>query len=286
MRRTTVCLAAVVMLAGVLLGQAPVTSFEVASVKPNDATPAVPTGGRSIRPDGFEATWHPLQSLVSLAYGAIPSRITGWPAWTRAARYDIRARAGKPSTRDEVLAMLRTLLAERFSLKAHREMREMNVYALVVGKPDGSTGPKLQRVLVDCETKKLLDGSAPGFFPRESRPPCGNTRQQLRMVSGPSIITSTRAAWTLEQLARSLDGDVGRPVIDRTGLTGTFDLELRYVTELPPSPFFASPSPSAPPPDGVSLRDALKEQLGLDLRSERGPVEFLVIDSIERPAPD
>jgi uncharacterized protein (TIGR03435 family) len=281
----TLCLAAVVMFAGALLGRAQAPSFEVASVKPNDATPAFPTGGRGIRPGGFDATWQPLQSIVSLAYGVIPSRITGWPEWTRTARYDIRAKTGKPSTRDDVLAMLRTLLAERFSLKAHREMREMNIYALVVGKPDGSTGPKLQRVLVDCESKKLLEGSAPGFFPPDLRPPCGGSLQALRMVSGPSIVTSTRAAWTMEQLARSLDGDVGRPVIDRTGLTGTFDIELRYVIEVPPSPFFALPQ-SAQPPDGVSLRDALKEQLGLDLRSDRGPVELLVIDSIQRPTPD
>lgn len=286
MRRMTLCFAAVVMFAGELLGQAQAPSFEVASVKPNDATPAFPTGGRVIRPGGFDATWHPLQSVVSLAYGVIPSRITGWPEWTRAARYDIRARTGKPSTRDEVLAMLRTLLAERFSLKVHREMREMDIYALVVGRPDGSTGPKLQRVLVDCETKKLLEGSAPGFFPPDSRPLCGGSQQKIAMVAGPVIITSTRAAWTMEQLAQSLDGDVGRPVIDRTGLTGTFDLELRYVTELPPRPFFAPPSRSAPPPDGVSLRDALREQLGLNLRSERGPVGLLVIDSIQRPTPD
>jgi uncharacterized protein (TIGR03435 family) len=281
------CLVAAVMLAGVVLGQAQAPSFDVASVKPNDSMPAAPTGGgRGIQPDGFDATWRPLQSIVSLAYAVSASRITGWPEWTRSARYDIRAKTGKPSTRDEVLAMLRTLLAERFSLKAHRELREMNVYALVVGKPDGITGPKLQRVLIDCETNKLLDGSVPGFFPSDSRPPCGSTRQLMRMVSGPSIMTSTRAAWTMTQVAVSLDGDIGRPVIDRTGLTGTFDLELRYVTEIAAGPFFAPPPRPALPPDGVSLRDAITQQLGLDLRSERGSVELLVIDSIDRATPD
>ena len=269
---------------GVLVDQAP--SFEVASVKPNDATPALPTGGRVIQPERFEVTWEPLQSIVSLAFGVIPSRITGWPDWTQAARYDIRARTGKPSTRAEVLAMLRALLAERFSLQAHREMREVNVYALVIGRPDGATGSKLQRVLVDCETNKLLEGSAPGFFPADSRLPCGGSRQSMALVAGPVIVTSTRAAWTMERLATTLDNEVGRPVIDQTGLTGTFDMELRYIRELPPSAFLSPPSPSAPPPDGVSLRDALKEQLGLDLRSDRAPVEFLVIDSIQRPTPD
>jgi len=70
-------------------------------------------------------------------------------------------------------------------------------------------------------------------------------------------------------------------VFDRTGLTGTFDVELKYIHDMPPSQFLGPPSKE--PPLGVSLRDAIKQQLGLDLRSERGPVEFLVIDSIQRP---
>ena len=105
------------------------------------------------------------------------------------------------------------------------------------------------------------------------------------MVAGPSITTSKRAAVTMEQLAISLGGGVGRPVIDRTGLNGMFDAELTYVTDNPAGSF-PPPSKLQPPPDGVSFRDAIKQQLGLDLRSERGPVEFLVIDSIERPTPN
>lgn len=279
MRTTTMCLG-VVMLAAVLVGRAQTLSFEVASVKPNDSTPSAPTGGAVIRPEQFDVTWYPIQALVSLAYGVPGARITGWPEWAQRARYDIRAKTGKPSTRQEVLAMLQALLAERFSLKAHRETREMDIYALVVAKP-GVTGPKLQRVEVDCETKKLLDGSAPGFFPPDARPACGSSLQTVRMVAGPSITSSKRAAWTMEQMATGLGPGVGRPVIDRTGLSGTFDAELTYVTENPPS--FPQPSKPQPPPDGVSLRDAIRQQLGLDLRSERGPVEFLVIDSIARP---
>ena len=277
--RKTMCLAAIAMLAAAL-GHAQMPTFEVASVIEN---PSLPAGGAGVRitPEQFDAPSYPLQSLVSLAHGISGARITGWPEWTRTARYDIRAKTGKPSTRPEVLAMLQTLLAQRFSLKVHRETREMDIYALVTAKP-GTIGSKLQRVDVDCETRKLIDGSAPGFFPPDARPACGNSTVSMRLVAGPTLVTSRRAAVTLEQLANGL-GEVGRPVIDRTGLSGTFDVELSYVRENPPGPFLPQPASPQPPPDGVSLRDAIRQQLGLDLRSERGPVEFLVIDSIERP---
>jgi len=277
-------LAVVVMCAGVLFAQA-APSFEVASVTPSTSLPPPGSSGVQIGPEQFDAPSYPLQALVSLAHGMSGARITGWPEWTRTARYDVRAKTGKPSTRQEVLAMLQTLLAQRFSLKVHRETREMDIYALVVAK-DGVTGPKLQRVEVDCETKKLLDGSGPGLFPPDARPACGINLRTVRMVAGPSITTSARAAVTMEQLAIGLGGGVGRPVVDRTGLNGTFDAELTYLTENPVSPSFPQPSSTQRPPDGVSLRDAIRQQLGLDLRSERGPVEFLVIDSIERPTPN
>ena len=280
----TMSLAVVVMCAGVLFAQA-APSFEVASVTPSTSLPPPGSSGVQIGPEQFDAPSYPLQALVSLAHGMSGARITGWPEWTRTARYDVRAKTGKPSTRQEVLAMLQTLLAQRFSLKVHRETRQMDIYALVVAK-DGVTGPKLQRVEVDCETKKLLDGSGPGLFPPDARPACGINLRTVRMVAGPSITTSARAAVTMEQLAIGLGGGVGRPVVDRTGLNGTFDAELTYLTENPVSPSFPQPSSTQRPPDGVSLRDAIRQQLGLDLRSERGPVEFLVIDSIERPTPN
>ena len=270
------------MLAAVLAGRAQTPSFEVASVIENPSLP--PRGARlQITPEGFDAPAYPLQALVALAHGVSGSRITGWPEWTRTARYDVRAKTAKPSTRQEVLAMLQTLLAQRFSLTAHRETREMDIYALIVAKP-GTTGPKLQRVEVDCETNKLRDGSGPGLFPPDARAACGNSVETVLMVAGPSVTTSRRAAWTMERMATGLGAGVGRPVIDRTGLTGTFDAELTYVRELAPAQFLGSPS--AKPPDGVSLRDAIRQQLGLDLRSERGPVEFFVIDAIERPTPN
>ena len=88
----------------------------------------------------------------------------------------------------------------------------------------------------------------------------------------------------MDRFATGLSGGLGRPVFDRTGLAGFFDIELNYIVERPPGPAFSPRPEGAPAPNGVSLRDAITQQLGLDLRSERGPVEFFVIDSIKRPA--
>jgi uncharacterized protein (TIGR03435 family) len=264
------------------LTQAPL-AFEVASVKRNPDA-AGSSGGVQIRPEQLDAIWFPVQGLVMSAYDVSAGRIIGLPDWTRTERYDVRARISRPSPRAEVLAMLQSLLAERFALKVHRETREMDVYALVLARSDGRTGPKLQRVVVDCATNKLADGSGPGLFRADARPPCGNMISNARMVSGPTIVRNSFAALPVERLASMLSaGTLGRPVIDRTGLTGTFDVELEYITE-------ATGAPGAPVvterPNGVSLRDALKEQLGLDLRPDRGSIEFLVIDSIARPTAD
>jgi uncharacterized protein (TIGR03435 family) len=285
MRTTAVAIVFAAFVAhGPVLTQTPAPlAFDVTSVKRNQSITA-PSVGLQIRPEQLEAIWYPVQALVIQAYDVSAARIVGLPDWTRTERYDVRAKTSRPSTRQEVLSMLQTLLAERFALKIHREVRDMDVYALVLARPDGGPGPKLQRVVVNCETNKLEAGSGPGLYPSNARPPCGNMISNARAVAGPTIVRNRFAAITMESLAATLSaGSVGRPVIDRTGLAGTFDVDLDYLTE-------SVGAPGAPtvtePPEGVSLRDALKQQLGIELRPDRGAVEFLVIDSIARPTPD
>lgn len=278
--RTIAVAVVLVTLAGVL-GQSQTPAFEVASIKPSQS--ASGHGGAPFIPPGqFAVASYSLQALVSFAYDVPGSRITGWPAWTRSARYDIQARTGRPTTRAELLAMVRTLLADRFSLKAHREIREGEVYGLFVRTSDGATGPKLQRVIVDCARLTLADGSGPGLFPPDARPACGDIT--LSSVVGGVGVRNRFAAVTMAQLAAAFEGGVGRPVVDRTGFTGTFDAELTYVRDTPLS--VTAPTGNDPLLDGVSYSDAIRQQLGLDLRSERDPVEILVIDAIERPAPN
>ena len=275
--RGVVSIALVCLAANVALSQTSL-SFEVASVRLNSEFPPLSTGVQ-IRAEQFDATNYPLPALISMAHGI--SRIEGASDWMSRERYDIRAKAPGPSSRQEMLQMLQTLLTERFRLKAHRETRTMDIYGLVVARPD-SLGRGLHPVKVDCETNEIAEGPDPKIFPG-ARPRCGNALVSTTLVSGPVLTTSRYAAITLEKLAGTFSG-VGRPVFDRTGLTGTFDVELAYVREMPPGPFLSAPSRE--PPQGPSLRDAIKEQLGLDFRSERGPVEFFVIDSIERPQPN
>lgn len=126
----------------------------------------------------------------------------------------------------------------------------------------------------------LAAGSGPGLFPRDARPACGDVT--LVSVIGGVGVTNRFAAITMAQLAAAVEAGVSRPVVDRTGLTGTFDAELTFVRDTPPS---VAP-PTGTLVDGVTYRDAIKQQLGLDLRSERGPVAVLVIDAVERPTPD
>ena len=262
-------------------GIAQATAFAVASVKRNQDVGGS-SKGVQIGPEQLEAIWIPVQALVIQAFDVSASRIVGLPDWTRTERYDVRAKASRPASRQEVLGMLQTLLADRFSMKVHRETREMDVYALVVAKP-GSLGTKLQRVTVDCETNKLASGSGPGLFSSYARPPCGNTVSNARATpdGGPSLVRNRFAAVTMERVASALVS-TGRPVIDRTGLRGTFDVELEYLSQ------GVAPAPTTDKEvlNESSLRDALRDQLGLELRPERSPVEHLMIDSIARPTPD
>jgi uncharacterized protein (TIGR03435 family) len=141
-------------------------------------------------------------------------------------------------------------LADRFRLRTHRDTREMPVYALVAASPDKRLGPALKVSTAETRTR----------------------------ISPTSI---SAVSMTMARLALTLSVVVGRVVTDETGLPGTYDLELKFAPEGPLPP-------AAPPadPDAPSIFTALREQLGLRLDGRRGPVEVLVVDGIERPAPD
>jgi uncharacterized protein (TIGR03435 family) len=102
------------------------------------------------------------------------------------------------------------------------------------------------------------------------------------MNAGPVLVTWQSTAVTMEGLARTLYGMLGRPVVDQTGLTGRYDVELQYIRDMPPGI-----GPTAPtPPEGPALVDAIKEQLGLQLKAERVPTTVLIVESIQRPSVD
>jgi uncharacterized protein (TIGR03435 family) len=245
------------------LGQGPV--FDAASVKRN----AEPGGYMGARPGGrFEAKGVSLQDLIVFAYGVQPYQIVGGPPWLDVDRWDVTA-AGAPDARDATLLALQRLLADRFALVVRRESREMPVYALVPARADGRAGPALTRSDFDCAAARA-EAARTKVIPAEARTKC--------FVNG-SVGNIRMGGTPIAEITPLLSTRVQRTVIDRTGLTGPWNLTLTYAPEpsqIPAGELF----PGLPPfdPNGPSLFTAVQEQLGLKLESTRAPVDVLVIE--------
>jgi uncharacterized protein (TIGR03435 family) len=264
--------------------QAPL-KFEVASVRPASAA-ADPTqvgicrGGPGGSPPGrLECLGAPLKMLVFFAYGVQPYQVIG-PAWANSALYDITANVPQGVTRDRMKLMLKSLLEDRFHLAAHLETRQQPVYSLEAVKG----GLKL---------KESVDESA---APTASSPSGQMTLDSNGLPEFPEngpggIAFGTRDGHTrvkaskqpLAQLVKVLTNLSGRPVIDNTGLTGKYGFYLDFVPDTPAAGAIANAEAvSGELPDLPGLFTALQEQLGLRLRSAKGPIEVLVIDKADR----
>jgi uncharacterized protein (TIGR03435 family) len=268
-------------------------TFEVASVRPNElGSQSQLSESRSGR---FTARYVTLEGLIRSAYGKEELPLTeheveGGPTWLYEDRFDVLATM--PGTPDSprgtfpatVLTMLRNLLEERFHLKAHFETREEPLFALVLAREDGTLGPDLRRRTLPCTAVAVRDRLE--LF----APPSSNPRRMCGGRTGPGMLMGTGLTMTnlvsaLSQ-ARLVPG-VGRVVVDRTGLTGTFDVDLQWTmaTPLTGDTQGAAPAPSIDA-NVPSLFTALQEQLGLKLVSTKGLVEVLVIDHVEQPTPN
>ena len=280
MRSPWISLIAVAVFAGALAARQP--AFEVASIKPNpDATGA---GEINPRPNGrFTATGATLRALVLRAYSLHESQLIGGPGWIGVERFDIDARAGTPPVDgpDGLLPMVRTLLAERFRLRVHDETRELPAFLLTHARRDQGLGPQIRPTQADCSTNRAVPTEAQiRAAARDGWPPCGLVFVVSFTTGGADGVVKIRvrrSAVAMKDFAQSLQSPVGRPVVDRTGLEGRWDIEYSY-TPRPTGdvPGFAENVPS--------LGAALEEQLGLKLDSERTQVPVLVIDSVERPS--
>jgi len=287
MKRAGLCFLLSVVMVVTALAQTPerVPTFEVASVKRNtsgDSRAPMRTqpGGR------FVATNVLLKFLIAAAFGMpdppslIDARILGGPEWIGSERYDINAKANiefRPSPDGparELLLMIRSLLEERFKLKAHRETRELPIYELVLARADRRLGPEMRKPAADCDAA-IAAGIPPPRQPGEP-PPCGLMGGPARTIAGGA---------TMAQLAANLSVRLERLVVDKTGLTGRFAFNLAWTPDRMPT---AEPPAGVLPvdPNGPSLFTALQEQLGLKLEPARGPVDVLVIDRVEHPAAD
>ena len=216
----------------------------------------------------------------NLLTGPVP--IAGGPAWVNADLYEINATAeGGPSQETMRGPVLRAVLEDRFKLKIHRETREVSVYALAVAKG----GPKLQQFKEgSCITLDFATPPPPFLPGQESPRLCGASllrgNAQSRMIDLYGI--------GLDQFSKYLGSLLGRPGIDKTGITGLFDFHLEFAPDESTPTLRASP-PGTPPaapsdPAGPSIFTAIQEQLGLKLEPAKGPGEFLVIDRVERPS--
>jgi uncharacterized protein (TIGR03435 family) len=279
---TALCAAA---FAAVLAQSVTGREFAAASIKPNQGR-TIFMGVRQLSHGRVVTENTPLRFLIGVAY----KRRSGWfeilggPGWMDSDGYDITAKADGDATNEQMYPMLQNLLRERFQLQLRRETRELPVYVL-------------------SETKgglKLLHSSAAACFagapgtqpsPQPGKAlvlPCGDIALSL----SPLGLRLTGGQTSMQRFAAILSSTLGRTV-DKTGFGGTFDVDLEFTPDDSlagiPHPGQPGALPSAPPSGdlaGPSLSSALQEWLGLKLASAKGPVTVLVIDHVERPAPN
>jgi uncharacterized protein (TIGR03435 family) len=303
-------IAAVLLLAaGVNPGaQAPAApAFEVASVKPSPpGDPSNPLSAIPMaapQPGGrFRAANMPLWALIGAAWELPDFRIVGGNKDLMNAKYDITAKAEGSATlgRKELLPLLKTLLTERFHLKTHLEPREMSLYDLVIARNDGRLGPELKPSKSDCSNTDELNakradavarGDLASILPKPGEfIPCAVSPN---LAGGPANLSMHGDGQEMTALVDILSQFTGRYVRDKTGLTGRYDFDIKLDMQallglvqklginVPPAALA-----NLPQSDGSSLMTALSEQLGLKLESSRGPVDVLVIDSVEAATPD
>ena len=222
-------------------------AFEVATVKPTD--PSEQQVKWNVYPGGrLQVTNFTLKQLVETAYGMSPYCVTAAESWIDSDYFSIAAKAPEGSA-TELLAMLRTLLSDRFALKLHRETRQLPVYILAVAKGGSKLAP--------ARNPSEPQSSQGRFSDMEAR------------------------SWDLVRLIDVLETFVHRKIIDRTGLTGKYDFTLKFDPRQadPAAPVDASADTTL-----ASLATALQTQLGLTLTAAKGPVEVMVIDGAKKPS--
>ena len=274
MRRLGI-LAVVLMAAGAGRFSAQTAGFDVASIKPNvtlgDTTISASLNG------GFTARNASLRALILRAYGLHESQLIGAPAWIAAERFDIDARVETPPPNgpNALNPLVQTLLTERFKLRAHTEMRELPAYVLTFARRDRRLGPQIRPTQADCSGATQLTAAEVRAQARDGWPPCGMAFTVSFVDSSGAGLKSRlrRSAMAMKDFATSLQTNVDRPVVDRTGLDGLFDVEYS----------FAQPGSTAIADANQPLfLVALEEQLGLKLEAQRTEVPVLVIDSVDR----
>ena len=220
--------------------------FEVASVKRN--TSGAGTIGQGMRAGQVALRNESLQIILWTAYGGNRGDFVGLPGWATTEPFDIIAR-GNAVSMDETASMLRVLLRERFALQMHRQERKTTGYT-ITRVTAGELGPQLRPSSSDCSPQRVCTG---------------------RITGGSNVATGATWPYVVERIRF----DVGKPIVDNSGLSGHFDFELTWTPGLPT----ASDT-------GPDIFEALRDQLGLKLESTTASEEVWIVDHVERPSPD
>jgi uncharacterized protein (TIGR03435 family) len=220
-----------------------------------------------------------LKEMIVLAWRILPSQISGGTSWMETERYDIVAKPEKTPAQGELPQMIQSLLADRFQLKMHQETKETAIYALVMAKKDGQFGPRLVEAPEgSCLQRDPTKPAAPPE-PGKAMQFCGSLRMGIGNMTGTAV--------QIRDLIQLFGRLLGRQVVDKTGLTGKYNINAEWTpdetTMMPPPPGMPAPPPP-PVGNGPSLFAALQEQLGLKLESQKGPVEMFIIDSAAKPS--
>jgi uncharacterized protein (TIGR03435 family) len=259
---------------------ASVPAFDVVSVKPNKGDSMM--SRIMMTPDGVSVTGVPLHMLLREALGVSDNQLVGEPGWVNSDRFDIEAKVAaddapklKTLTPQQHWAMFLPIFEERFGLKFHHETKELTQYVLVVAKD----GPKLKE-------------SKPGdTYPNGFKGPDGVAHAgMMRMGRGEMMGQGVELAVLVRQLSFQFHSSV----IDKTGLTGKYDFDLKWAPDemegaAPRSPDSEQPAANNPAPpvsSGPSIFTALEEQLGLKIESHKEPADVIVIDHIDQPSPN
>jgi uncharacterized protein (TIGR03435 family) len=271
--RNTYTALAVFMLAVAAVAQSPGTglTFDVASVRVHPAGPSTaPLGFRggpgTNDPGQWTCTGCQLTTLFLQGYNVTFNRIVG-PDWIRTERYDVAVKIPAGTTKEQFAIMLQNLLKDRFHLAAHHESREEAVYDLLIARG----GSKLQNAAPANPADGPFRVSAvdANGFPDL---PAGRPFTMTRFAAGRNLLAMRMKP--IADLALMIEGVVGRPVVDKTGLTGMYDLKLEFAQGLSAD---ATQDGAAP-----IIFDAVEKQLGLKLESARGPVDHFVVEHVER----
>lgn len=290
--------------------------FEVASVKPalspaelgrlaaqSGGPPPMPRFGMDTQPGGrFTAATVTLKQLIAQAFDLKDYQIDGGPGWLTTDYFEITANAGADATPTDVNSMLRTLLAERFSLRTHTETRQASVYVLTVARGDGRLGSRLTRSTAECaqEIEQRRNGTAPAAKPLTAsdlsermkrvmsgdtsvRPVCGTQSMGMRANGGSTLLFG---GMELKSLISRLSSELSAPVLDQTGLSGLFDVSLEYLSERRINGRVGGLDPNNTDPLPPPLTGALQQQLGLKLEKQTGPMPVVVIEAADHPTPD